>query len=100
MDNHQEKSIPSRSTPFKRKKEATYYSHVKIPMKGHKIIKLEIYDAEKMEGDNLCKCDAEICCQHVVKNLFLDEIYRSAQNLISKMTESIASENETRNTFL
>ncbi|KAG7312230.1 hypothetical protein JYU34_001702 [Plutella xylostella] len=79
----------------RRKLESIIYSHIKMPMEGHKVIKLEIYDAERLKGEGICKCNADICCQHIVKNLFKDEIYKSAQDLISKITDNLAAENRT-----
>lgn len=59
---------------------------------GRKIIKLEIYDAEQFNSEEICKCTAEICCQHIVQNIFKDEIYKAAREIIDKLTEQICKE--------
>lgn len=70
------------------------YSYIKVPKHGAKIIRLEIYDAEKFEKSQntmFCKCDANICMQHVVEadNMFFDDIYNAAKNLLTKIQKSM-----------
>lgn len=81
------------NTSRKRTNEKATYSFIKIPAVGRKIIKLEIYDAEQVPNEGVCKCAAEICCQHFALNIFKDEIYKAARELIDKMSEQICNEN-------
>ncbi|RVE52646.1 hypothetical protein evm_002765 [Chilo suppressalis] len=56
---------------------STIYSYIKRPSQGSKVIRIEMYDADKIPEDgNNCKCQAELCVQHVVTNYFMDNIYR------------------------
>lgn len=67
----------------KRGSDEMLYSFVKRPMKGMKTIKIEIYDiCEKsnkstQEIRGICRCKADICVQHIVQSVFLDDIYLS-----------------------
>lgn len=83
------------STSSRKKKRNDLHSFIKIPVQGRKVLKLEIYNADDIKCDEMfCKCNAEICCQHVVKNIFKDEIYSLARELIEKMCENLPSENK------
>lgn len=81
------------NTSRKRSRENELYSYIKVPALGRKIIKLEIYDADQFKSTEICKCNADICCQHIVKNIFKDDIYKAACELIDKMSEKICNEN-------
>lgn len=74
----------------KRSNDEALYSYVKRPLKGSKVIRIEIYDAKSFEDrqQNICKCKADLCVQHVVKNN-MDGIYQSTKELIFKIQENI-----------
>lgn len=63
------------------------YTFIKKTSTGSKIIRIEIHDAKNFlnREDTLCKCEAEICAQHVVKHIMFDDIYKSAIDLIEKI---------------
>lgn len=52
-----------------------------------KIIKIEIFDADKIDSSdqNMCKCEAELCAQYAVKNVLLDEVYNLTKDIIDKI---------------
>lgn len=92
-----EKNVENENTSRKRSAEETvFYSYVKRPMtKGIKLIKIEVYDLSKKCSDdvkNVCKCRADICVQHVVKNRFIDDTYSSIIEIISKLDNNVLSE--------
>ncbi|CAH0717053.1 unnamed protein product, partial [Brenthis ino] len=70
----------------------TLYSYMKIPSKGTKIIRIQIYDVEQLQNneDKVCKCNANLCIQHVVQNLFRDDIYRDVTKIITQMKEQLS----------
>uniref|UniRef100_A0A1E1VYT9 Uncharacterized protein n=1 Tax=Pectinophora gossypiella TaxID=13191 RepID=A0A1E1VYT9_PECGO len=79
------------------KNNTALYSFMKKPTRrgGLKIIRIEIYDADKIENaveHSMCKCDAELCVQHVVKNILLDDVYKGTRDVINKIEESLASD--------
>lgn len=75
--------------------EQTFYSYIKKPIKrGSKILKIEIYDTghyPKPE-DPICRCDAEVCVQHVVKSQIFDDIYSSIKDIINKIQDELLLE--------
>lgn len=56
-----------------------------------KVIRIEVYDVENFPDtiSSLCKCDAELCVQHVVKNIFMDDIYKSVKEIAVKVSNNI-----------
>lgn len=85
------------TTSKKRKQEdSLFYSYIKTStsQQGRKVIKLEIFDANNYKNEEMCKCNAEICCQQVVKNLYKDDVYRLAQELIEKISDLISGQNK------
>lgn len=78
----------------KRISDAVFYSYVKKPMKGLKLIKIEIYDTSESSNRvssslqkpyGICNCTADICMQHVVQSIFLDDIYSTVIDILSKI---------------
>lgn len=72
------------------KNDNVIYSFIKRPARGgSKVIKIEIYEAANFpdctDDRHICNCNAEVCIQHVVKNIFMDEIYRSVKDLLKKI---------------
>lgn len=53
-------------------------------LKGRKVIRIEIYDADQFDNvqKSTCNCSAEICVQHVVENIGSDNIYCRIKDLI------------------
>lgn len=70
------------------------YSFVKKASRGSKIIRIEIYDAKDFDNQEgaLCKCKADLCVQHVVKNVIFDDIYKNVKDAVSKIQENIEAE--------
>lgn len=64
-----------------------------MPKNGAKIVRLEVYDAEKLRNTMFCECDANVCVQYVVdnENLLFDEIYNGTFNLINKIQRSMSN---------
>lgn len=80
----------------KRKKSPAIFSYVKKLTRGPntiggKVIRIEIYDAEKFSDSesSQCKCDADLCIQHVVKNTCMDNIYNSVKDIVVKISDSM-----------
>lgn len=67
----------------------TSYEFIKKPAQGHKLIRIEIYNANSFDTveDTLCKCKAELCVQHVVKTILFDDIYISICDIVTKIQE-------------
>lgn len=69
--------------------ENAVYSFLKKAVKGGtKVIRIEVYDADKLKFDEveqLCNCNAEICIQHVVKNTYNDDVYIAVKEVIAKI---------------
>lgn len=79
----------------RRAESSTVYSFIKKPHRdgAKKVIKIEIYDSEKINtGEEMCKCNAEICAQYVVKSTLLDNVYEATRNLIEKIESEITSD--------
>lgn len=53
-------------------------------VRGRKVIRIEIYDADQFENvqQSMCNCSAEICVQHVVENIVGDDIYSRIRDVI------------------
>lgn len=75
----------------KTKNNSSVFSYAKKRTSGAKVIRIEVYDVESFSNniDSLCKCDAEICVQHVVKNLYVDDVYKSVRELMTKITDNV-----------
>lgn len=78
----------------KRKKdEKSMFCYIKMRKSGSKMIRVEVYDVknENIPSDLVCKCNADICMQHVVEsdNIAFDEIYNTTKNLITKIQKQI-----------
>ncbi|XP_045761264.1 uncharacterized protein LOC123864684 [Maniola jurtina] len=91
-ENNNGSDLVLQTTP-KKKKTSVMYSYIKVPRNGAKIIRLEIFDAEKLRNTMLCECDANVCVQYVVdsENLLFDEIYNGAHNLIAKIQRNMSN---------
>lgn len=50
-----------------------------------KIIRVQIIDIEDYKEKALCNCESTVCAQYVVENVFNDDIYKSAKDIISKI---------------
>ncbi|XP_028162761.1 uncharacterized protein LOC114354537 [Ostrinia furnacalis] len=63
------------------------YSSIRTVSHGAKVIRIEIYDAEQFENStkSVCQCNAEICAQHVVENVFNDNIYTRVKDIIKSI---------------
>ncbi|CAH1646254.1 unnamed protein product [Spodoptera littoralis] len=61
MENLQMQKDVSDGGNRKRSNDETLYSYVKRPVKGSKVIRIEIYDAKSFEDrqQNICKCKAD-----------------------------------------
>lgn len=74
----------------KRRGNELMYSYVKKSVKGpqRKIIRIQIFDTKEFDGSKLCECKADVCAQHIVENVFSDDLYRCTKDLISKIQYS------------
>lgn len=83
----------NKKKPSKRSSEDIIYSFIKKPAKGLKVVKIEIYNSDKLKSDEgihgVCKCTADICVQHVVQNSYMDEIYLNVRDIVAKLEGSI-----------
>lgn len=74
---------------LKRRGGDVIYSYIKKPAKclpmRSKIIRLQIFDIEDYKESVPCDCKAAVCAQYVAENVFSDDIYKSANDIISKM---------------
>lgn len=84
-------SSPKLFRKRKRNDEEQLFSFVKKPSRGFKVIKIEVYDADKFRklDKGLCDCDAEICVQYVAKSSMGDDIYKCTKDLIDQINENI-----------
>jgi hypothetical protein len=76
-----------------RKAENTVYTYIKKPIRSTaiKVIKIEIFDADKIDNsEQMCKCNAELCVQYAVKNILSDEVYHSTKDLIDKVATPLS----------
>lgn len=79
----------------KRKSENCVYAYIKKPYRNiaKKLIKIEIIDGDKLDDcDQICRCDAELCAQYVVKNVVVDDIYQSVRNVINRIEETLSAD--------
>ncbi|XP_047035773.1 uncharacterized protein LOC124641649 [Helicoverpa zea] len=84
-------SGPERVPNSKKRGTKTLYSYIKKPAKGlqSKVIRIQIYDAEDLKSSKLCECRANVCAQHIVENVFNDDIYKCAKDMISKIQKKL-----------
>ncbi|XP_047985639.1 uncharacterized protein LOC125242407 [Leguminivora glycinivorella] len=79
-----------------KRKATPVYSFIKKPHRngGTKVIKIEIYDSNKLNEnfEHICKCNAELCAQYVVKNTLLDQVYELTRRVIDKIDEGLSSD--------
>lgn len=70
----------------KRRRNDVVYSYIQKPSTGHrsKIIRIQVFDAEDFTNSP-CDCSANICVQHVVGNVFNDDIYKCVKDIVSKL---------------
>lgn len=75
----------------KRRGSKTMYSYVRKYVQGphRKIIRIQIFDGEELNGSKLCTCKAKICAQHIVNNIFTDDIYDCAKDMINKIQKKM-----------
>lgn len=72
---------PTINTTNDNKKELiSFYKTISIG--GAKVIRIEIYDANQFENNSMCQCSAEICVQHIVKDIYNDNIYLRVKDLL------------------
>lgn len=66
-------------------------SYFKTIVHGSKVIRIEIYDASQFSNaeDSLCKCNAELCVQHVVENVYCDNIYTRVRDILKYMDNTV-----------
>lgn len=66
-------------------------SSLKTTAVGTKLIRIEIYNADQFAstGESTCKCNADICAQHVVRNVHLDQIYPRIREILKCMDNKI-----------
>lgn len=78
----------------RKRKSTNLYNYIKQTAKGTKVIRIEVYNAEQFENseDSVCRCAAEICVQHVVKNALFDDVYTKTKDLIGKIQEKMEAE--------
>lgn len=78
------------SNMSKRKKIA---SSIRMSSYGAKIIRIEIYDADHFENleKSVCHCNAEVCGQHVVQNMFTDNIYERVKDILKSIGTSLSN---------
>lgn len=50
-----------------------------------KIIRVQIIDIEDYKESAPCNCEATVCAQYVVENVFKDDILKSANDIINKI---------------
>lgn len=62
-------------------------SSIKIETLGAKVIRIEIYDADQFDNfqKSVCHCNAEICAQHIVQNVFSDDIYIQVKDILKSI---------------
>lgn len=70
----------------KKRKNDVVYSYIQKPSTGHrsKIIRIQVFDADEFTNSP-CDCSANICVQHVVGNVFNDDIYKCVKDIVSKL---------------
>lgn len=84
---HNGNIIDNDNTQGKRHGDELMCSYVKKPRKTStqsKIIRLQIFEVEELKN-SVCKCKASVCAQHVVDNVYSDEVYRHTKDLLSKI---------------
>lgn len=59
-------------------------SFYKTVSAGSKVIRIEVYNANQFESieQSVCQCSAEICFQHIVKNIYTDSIYLRVKDML------------------
>lgn len=64
---------------------------LKTSIRGMKLIRIEIYNANQFatSEESSCKCNAEICAQHVVSNVHSDNIYIRLKELLKSMDNAM-----------
>lgn len=78
-----EAAVPS-STKSNQKMLSSFF---KTNLKGSKIIRIEIFDAEQFSSreKSVCKCDARLCVQHVVQDTSTDNFYIRVRDILKCM---------------
>lgn len=66
-------------------------SSLKTTTRGSKVIRIEIYDASQFQNveKSVCKCNAEMCAQHVVENIYSDNIYAKVRDILKSLDNSL-----------
>lgn len=66
-------------------------SHLKITKQGVKVIRIEIYDVEQFRSteESMCRCNAELCAQHVVANVYSDDVYTRIKDILKSIDNSL-----------
>lgn len=66
------------------------YTCIKKPSRGTKLIRIELYDVENLPAELInCKCHSELCVQYVVKNMFMDDVYKSYRDIVLLIKDKI-----------
>lgn len=75
------------STDFQDIEAKRLTSSLKTTVLGRKVIRVEIYNANQFSSmdESACRCHAEICAQHVVSNIHLDQIYPRIREILKCM---------------
>lgn len=66
-------------------------SCVKYTTSGVKLIRIEVYDAEQFDNaeKTICHCNAHLCAQHVVSNIFTDDIYVRVKDILRSIQNNV-----------
>ncbi|PZC85652.1 uncharacterized protein LOC124644834 [Helicoverpa zea] len=89
QNNDKQLNLEGPSSKQLKKSSTAAFTSVKKLTRGAKIIRIEIYDTENFPDhiSSLCNCDAELCVQHVVKNVFMDDVYKSVKEIALKVSD-------------
>lgn len=74
-------------------KQKKLTSSIRTATIGSKVVRIEIYDADQFDDStkSVCNCNAEICAQHVVQNIFSDNIYTRVKDILKSIETSLLS---------
>lgn len=48
----------------------------------------------------MCNCNAELCAQHVVKNMLLDNVYEATRDVLDKIEAAMSADSSNNYTIL
>lgn len=89
--NEKQLNLEGPSSKQLKRSSTAAFTCVKKLTRGAKVIRIEVYDVESYPDiiSSLCNCDAELCVQHVVKNIFMDDIYKSVKDIAVKVSNNM-----------